>query len=184
MSSNRSLYMDRGVLLNLGATGHIIEILKILPYQCIVLDDECKLPISLWTHAQEDEEPSRREEISITSLMSAGVLEVEHFERERYEQAFVAFAFHVRDEQARLLTLVEQPGATLATDDKRLRKVLCCLAPHVPVMSTLACLYAWQTNLKLPDADLRAIVRNVAHKAQFTPSEDDPLVAWWQQLIR
>jgi hypothetical protein len=183
LSSIRSLYIDRGVLLNLGATGHLIEILETLPYRCIVLDDIYKLPLLLWTNAEEDEESSEREEISITSLTSAGILEVEQFEREGNMQAFVAFAFHVRDQQAKLLTLAEQHWATLATDDKRLRKVLNCHAPHVSMISTLTCLYTWQTHLQQPDEDLRSIARNMAQKAQFTPSEDEPLAAWWRQLI-
>lgn len=184
MRDNRTLYIDRGVILNLCATGRIVEILETLPYRCTVLDDVCQTPLLLCTNTQEDEEPLEREEISMASLVSTGVLEVEHFEQERYRQAFVAFAFHIRDRQAALLTVAEQRSATLAVDDKCIRRVLHRLAPYVPVMSTLTCLYTWQMKLQLPDADMRTTLRNMAHQAQFTPSDDDSLFAWWQRLVR
>jgi predicted nucleic acid-binding protein len=176
--------MDRGIILNLCATGCVVEILETLPYRSIILDDICQSPLFLWTSTPEDEELLAREEISITSLISAGVLEVEQFEKERYRQTYVAFASQIQDRQAALLTLAEQHSATLAIDDKRARKVLRHLAPYVPVFSTLACLNTWQTNRQLTNTDMRAILRNVADKAQFIPPDDDALFAWWQQLVR
>src|SRR5260370_12113449 len=132
MSSKRSLYIDRGVLLNLCATGHVGDILKALPFRCIILDDVCQSHLMLWTNIPEDKGLLEHETISIDSLVNSGVLEVEHFEQERFRQAFVAFASYIPDRQAALLTLAEQLDATLAVDDKRTRKVLHQLAPYVP----------------------------------------------------
>src|SRR5258708_22655655 len=154
MSGDRSLYIDRGVLLNLCATGYVGDILKALPFRCIILDDVCQSPLMLWTNPQEDEGLVEHERVSIASLVSTGVREVEHFEQERFRQAFVAFASYIPDRQAALLTLDEQLDATLAVDDKRTRKVLHQLAPYVPIKSTLSCLKTWQTSLQLPDSQI------------------------------
>ena len=183
MNDSRTLYLDGGVLLNLCATGHAVEILRALPYQCAILEDICQTPLFLWTQSNGGEELLEREEIAIAPLVSAGVLRVEHFEREQYKQAFVIFALRIRDRQAALLALVEQSDAALALDDKCTRRVLHRLAPHVLVISTLTCLYTWQMNVELPDGDLRAILIDVAHKAQFTPLDDDPLCGWWQRIV-
>lgn len=184
MSGDRSLYIDRGVLLNLCATGHMGDILKALPFRCIILDEMCQSPLMLWTNSQEDEGLVEHEGVSIASLVSAGVLEVEHFEQERYGQAFVAFASYIPDRQAALLTLAEQLDATLAVDDKRIRRVLHRLAPYVPIKSTLSCLYTWQMSLRLLDSQMQPILRKMAYRAQFTPSDGDPLLDWWQRIVR
>lgn len=183
MNDSRTLYLDRGVLLNLCATGRTVEVLRALPYQCTVLEDICQSPLFLWTQSHGGEELLEYEEITIDLLVSAGVLRVEHFVRERYKQAFVAFALHIRDRQAALLAIAEQRNGVLALDDKCTRRVLHRLAPHVPVISTLTCLYTWQMSGELPDTDMQAILKDVANKAQFTPPEDDPLYAWWQGIM-
>ncbi len=183
MNESRTLYLDRGVLLNLCATGYAVEILRALPYQCTVLEDICQSPLFLWTQSQGGEELLEREEIAIAPLVSTGVLRVEHFEREQYKQAFVAFALHIRDRQAAMLAIAEQSDAALALDDKCTRRVLRRLAPHLLVISTLTCLYTWQMNVEIPDADMRAILKDVVHRAQFTPPDDDPLCGWWQGIV-
>ncbi len=183
MNDSRTLYLDRGVLLNLCATEHTVEILRALPYQFAVLEDMCQSPLFLYSQSQESEELSSHQEISIAPLVSAGVLRVEHFEREQYKQAFLAFALHFPDRQAALLALAEQSDAALALDDKCTRRVLHRLAPNLLVISTLTCLYTWQVSTELPDVDMRSILRDVAHRAQFTPPEDDPLCGWWQGLV-
>jgi hypothetical protein len=181
--SSKTLYLDRGVLLNLCATGHAVEILRALSYQCAVLDDIYPSPLFLWTQSHGGEELLECQEIAIAPLVSAGVLSVEHFEREQYKQAFVAFALHIPDRQAALLALAEQSDAALALDDKCTRRVLHRLAPHQPVISTLTCLYTWQVSAEIPDVDMRSIVRDVAQRAQFTPPDDDPLCGWWQGIV-
>src|SRR5260370_7472356 len=114
MSGDRSLYIDRGVLLNLCATGYVGDILKALPFRCIILDDVCQSPLMLWTNPQEDEGLLEHERVSIASLVSSGVLEVEHFEQERYRQAFVAFASYIPNSQPPLLTLPDHLHPPLA----------------------------------------------------------------------
>jgi len=184
MSGDRSLYIDRGVLLNLCATGYVGDILKALPFRCTILDDVCQSPLMLWTNPQEDEGLLEHERVSIASLVSSGVLEVEHFEQERYRQAFVAFASYIPDRQAALLTLAEQLHATLAVDDKHTRRALDRLAPYIPIQSTLSCLYIWHVDLQLLDAQMQPILRNMAYQAQFTPPDGDPFLDWWQRIVR
>lgn len=182
MNNSNLLYIDLGIVVNLWATEHAVEILRAMPYRCAVLDKEEKKPLLLWTTSTSDEEPVVREEVSVTFLVKSGVLEVHQFQSKHYAQSYVSFAQHVSDTKAALLTLAASHSAMLATDDKRTRKVFRHFTPNSEVMSSLNFLQTWQMHLKLSDADLCTIVRFMRERAQFIPPADDPLFPWWKRL--
>ena len=183
MSEDTLLYLDKGVLVNLWATGHVIAILQAMPYRCAVIEEMYPSSLLLWATAQNDEEPVDREEVSVLSLVQSGMLELHSFQQEKYIQSYIPFAQHVPDTKAALLTLTTVQNGILASDDRRTRRIFRQFAPGATLLGTLSFLHAWQKQLTVGQADMQTIVRLIKQKAQFLPPEDDPLFPWWTELF-
>ena len=184
MGSDNLLYIDRGVLTNLCATECAVEILQALPYCCATLNVVVEMPLFLWSTSRAGEELSARTEAPLISLLNSGVLEVHPAQRELYRQIFIVFACHFRDVQADLFTLATAHSATLAVDDGCTRRILHDIAPDLSLTSTLTLLQSWQIKHQLPDAVVQPALQSMAYKAQFMPLEDDPLLMWWEKIIK
>jgi len=142
------------------------------------------MPLFFWSTSQEGEELSACTEGPLIPLLNSGALEVQTAQREQNRQIFIVFACRFRDVQADLFTLASVRGATLAVDDRCTRRILHDIAPDLALTGTLALLQNWQIKLQLSDAAVESPLQSMAYKAQFVPREDDPLLTWWETIIK
>ena len=96
---------------------------------------------------------------------------------------FVDFAALVDDGEAVTGALALHRGYSLATDDRKARRVLRERAPTVSQVSTLELLKEWADIGAVPVIELRAAMNLIQQSASFLPGGRESLYWWWQSIM-
>ena len=99
------------------------------------------------------------------------------------EATFVELAAVVDDGEAMTGALAAHRQCSLATDDRKARRVLGEQIPTVPLLSTLELLKLWVDGAAVPDTELRAAVEGIRVGASYVPGPRAPLYSWWQSIL-
>ena len=183
MHPSDCLVLDASCLLNLYATGRLREIalaagmqLEVAEY---VLENEV---IYTW---QTDATGTREEAVPVdlTPLVSEGLIRVVRMEHPDDQAAFVALAAAVDDGEAATAALAARRGCSIATDDRKARRVFGELMPDVPMVSTLDLLKLWADESQVPGDTLREAMDTMRQGASYVPSSREPLFEWWASIM-
>lgn len=178
-----TLLLDASCLLNLYATRRFRDITLALPYQLAVadyvLEEEA---LYVWrpdaTGIQEEPDP-----VDLSSLVDEGLMQVMGLVSPDEEATFVELAARVDDGEAITGALAAHRQCSLATDDRKARRVLGERLPAVPLLSTLELLRVWADSAAVPDADLRQAMDGMRLGASYVPGPRDPLYSWWWNIM-
>lgn len=178
-----ALLLDASCLLNLYATGRFRDITLALPYELAVADyvwEEEALYV--WrpdpTGAREEPEP-----VDLSAHIDEGLMRVMGLASPDEEATFVALAALVDDGEAITGALAAHRQCSLATDDRKARRVLSEHLPTVPLLSTLELLKLWADGAAVPDAELRQAMDGMRLGASYVPGPRDPLYTWWGNIV-
>ena len=183
MHHSECLVVDASCLLNLYATGHLREIALVVGKQLevaeYVLDNEA---IYTW---QTDSTGSREEAVPVdlTPLVSEGLLQVVKLEHPDDQATFLALAAVVDDGEAATAALARGRGCSIATDDRKARRVFEELLPDVSLVSTLDLLKLWADEGQVARDTLRKAMDAMRGSASYIPSRRDPLFQWWASVM-
>ena len=138
-----SLLLDANCLLNLYATGRLREITVALPYQFWVADYVVEYEaLFIWrpgpTDARDVQEP-----VDLTPLLEESLIQRKCLEHPAEEATYVDLAALMDDGEAITGALAFHRGSSVATDDRKARRVLGQYAPSVQLVSTLELLNLW-----------------------------------------
>ncbi len=178
-----SLLLDASCLLNLYATGRLREIAVTLPYQLRVTDYVLEREaLYVWrpssTGGQEVREP-----VDLSPLVDEGLIQVMRLEHPEEEATFVDLAALVDDGEAITGALALHRGCSVATDDRKARRVLGERTPSIQLVSTLELLKLWEEEGSVPGRVFRAALAEMQSGASYIPGERDPLYTWWQSIL-
>jgi predicted nucleic acid-binding protein len=175
--SERAVVLDTCVLINLLATGQIVEIAPVVAPTCLVCSAVSQESLYLRT-LEADAKP---ELVNLGPLFTAGTLSRTVLQGDAEEELYVTYALELDDGEAMSLAIAQSRNLTLATDDRKARRVIRENAPHLSVISTSDIIHAWSETRER--AAVVEAVRLIQSRARFRPSAPDPLTAWWEQLL-
>ncbi len=176
--------MDASCLLNLYATGSLREIaaatdtrFQVAQY---VLEHEA---IYTWVpNAQSGhDEPVP---VDVSPLIAEGLIHVIDLKDLAEQATFVELATLVDDGEAVTGALAFHRGCSVATDDRKARRVFGERIPSVQLVSTLELLRLWADDGQVTDINLRMAMIAMRSGASYIPSRRDPLFEWWAEITR
>ena len=183
MHLSECLVLDASCLLNLYATGRLREIALAVGVQVEVADYVLEREaIYTW---QTDSTGAREEPVPVdlTRLVEEGLIEVVRLEHSEDQATFVTLAALVDEGEAATGALALGHGCSVATDDRKARRVFGELMPDVPLVSTLELMKLWADNGQVPRDELRVAMDAMRISASYVPSSRDPLFEWWVVIM-
>lgn len=91
-------------------------------------------------------------------------------------------AVEVSDAEAEAAAIALRRGWTLATDDRKARRVALGIDPGLTLCGTTNILFRWQRQSRRGDGELARVLRSVQERARSCPHRADALRAWWDRL--
>lgn len=178
------LLLDASCLLNLYATGCLSVISATIEVQLHVADYVLEQEaIYTWvtdaTSGLEEPVP-----VDVSSLIAEGLIHVIRLESTVEQATFVGLAALVDDGEAVTGALALYRGCSVATDDRKARRVFGERIPSVQLVSTLDILKLWADTGQVADTDLQAAMMAMRSGASYIPSTRDPLFEWWSGIYR
>lgn len=178
------LVLDASCLLNLYTTGQLCAIsatvdvrLQIADY---VLEHEA---LYTWAHdvtsGQDEPVP-----VDVSPLVNDELVHVIGLESAAEQATFVELATLVDDGEAVTGALAFHRGCSVATDDRKARRVFGERVPSVQLVSTLELLKLWADLGRIADTDLREALIAMRSGASYIPGRRDPLFQWWAAIVR
>ena len=179
-----SLILDASCLLNLYATERFSEIAASLREQVgvahYVLEEEALfIRREASADGQDEQVP-----VDLSPMVSEGLVEVMRLESSNEETTFVALAALIDDGEAMTAALALHRGGSVATDDRKARRVLAEWAPTVPLISTLDLLSQWAETMSVPWRELRTALERIRSGASYVPGPGDPRYRWWLEAMQ
>lgn len=118
-------------------------------------------------------------EPKVSDLVSAGILEVRDLSSPRELEELVRFAGVVDDGEASVCALAVVHGGAVATDDRKVLRLLREEALGIEVLQTPELLHEWAVRASETDADVGRVLRSIEARARFVPRRDAPHFNWW-----
>ena len=178
-----SLLLDANCLLNLYATGLLREITVALPYQFWVADYVVEHEaLFIWRPCPIDARDVK-EPVDLTPLLEEGLIQLMSLVHQAEESTFVNLAVHLDDGEAITGALALHRDCSIATDDRKARRVLSQYAPSVELVSTLDLLKMWAEEVQVPRDELDAAMAEMRSGASYIPGTRDPLYNWWWSIV-
>lgn len=131
-----------------------------------------------------DEGAYERERVDLSDIIERRLLEVLSLETEEEYAAFVDFAAVLDDGEAEACALAIRRGLAVATDDRKVLRVLKTQHPSVPVVTTAGIVKHWAEASRISDAILQAALLDIEIRARFKPPKTDELQTWWLSMTR
>ncbi len=98
--------------------------------------------------------------------------------------AFTRFAIELDDGEASVCALAVHHDGGVATDDRKALRVLAAADLKGPALQTPELLFEWARRERIPEHQLREVLRAVRDRASFIPHKSAPHFLWWNGFIR
>ena len=183
MNPSDCLVLDASCLLNLYATGRLGEVVLTVGARIEVADYVLEHEaIYTW---QTDSTGTREEmvPVDLTPLVEEGLIRAVRLEHPEEQETFVALAALVDDGEAATAALALHRGCSVATDDRKARRVFGEFMPEVPLVSTLELMKLWADERQVPRDELRTAMDAMRDSASYVPSSRDPFFEWWTTVM-
>ena len=175
------LLLDAGCLLNLYATDRLLEIAAALPWQLAVVDyvleQEALYVRIIGAHKEQEETVP----VDLSPLIDEGLLLVVRLETPSEEASFVELAAILDDGEAVTGAIALNRGHLVAIDDRKARRVLGEKASGMRLVSTLDLMHQWCPSVSVQEVS--HALRAMQHRARYVPGQQDPLYAWWRDMM-
>ncbi|HET6381965.1 MAG TPA: hypothetical protein VFJ58_01130 [Armatimonadota bacterium] len=176
--SERSV-LDACCVQNLYATGAMPGILGALPY-AFVIGTRCRGEAP-WLKM---EKPGEREAVDLAPLLHAGLLEEQSLDGSLEMALFVELSRQMEDGEAEAAALAINRGYCLATDERKVRRILASSHRAPQIRTTSELLHEWQIRSGLSDEVCGAALKRVTFRASFSPPHSDKHRDWWLKLTQ
>lgn len=178
-----SLLLDASCLLNLFTTDRLREIIVALPYQLCVAGYVAEHEALYVRRAGSTDSEEARIPVDLSPLREKGLIQLLCMENPTEEATFVNLAVHLDDGEAITGALALHRDCSIATDDRKARRILSKYAPSLELLSTLELLKLWADETRVPLDELGAAMARMRSGASYVPGPRDPLYSWWQSSI-
>ncbi len=178
------LLLDASCLLNLYATGRLREIAEVLPYQLCVAGYVAEQEALFVRRAGTADAEEVKIPVDLSPLYEEGLMQLMCLEDPSEEATYVNLAAHLDEGEAITGALAFHRGCSLATDDRKARRVLGQLNPPVRLVSTLQLMKLWKEEAAVPQDELTRAMADMQSGASFIPGSRDPLYQWWLSEVQ
>ncbi len=179
-----TVLLDASCLLNLYATERFGVIASSLREHVAVADYVVDQEALYVRRRPSADAPEEQAPVDLSPLVPDGVVEVMRLERPEEEATFVSLAALMDDGEAVTGALALHRGCSVATDDRKARRVLGQRAPTVPLVSTLDLLSQWAEATSIPAPELRTAMECMRSGASYVPGPRDPRFEWWREVVQ
>lgn len=177
--TRRTVLLDTCVLINLLASGECEDILRVLNHRWMVCSAVEKESIYLRT----DNPPNSLELIDFAPLVSAGLLSICDIEGNEEANLFVNYAASLDDGEAMSLALALSRGHTLATDERKARRLFLEVTGKPEMLTgTSEILREWTGGNSISTDRAKIALLEITRRARFFPSTIDPNYKWWSDI--
>ena len=142
-SDHGILLLDASCLLNLYATGRLLEVAQALPWQLAVVDYVMEQEALYIRTVELYEGEVETVPVDLSPLIEGGLLVVVRLETAGEEAHFVELAANLDDGEAMTGSIARNRSHAVAIDDRKARRVLGEWAPGVRLVSTLELMQQW-----------------------------------------
>jgi hypothetical protein len=183
LSGCQAVLLDCCSLLNLYASRRMAEILQVLPVRCAVAEAVIS-EAAYVLRGGDGEDAAEREPLDLQPFTAFGRIEVWRLETEAEFTSFVGLAAEIDDGEAATCALCFHRAGAVVTDDRKTHRVMARSASQIPVVTTSQLLKCWAEATHAEEVVLRTMLLDIQTRARFVPGKQDPLLAWWEALIR
>jgi hypothetical protein len=172
--------LDACVLINLLASSRAEDILTGSEYRfgiCTVASSE-----SIYLRAADPSAPP--DEVKLDPFVKSKCLTVYALSGAAEQTLYVDYAADLDDGEAMTLALAFSRGFTMATDDRKARRIfLEEIGDVTRLLSTTQILRAWSTKIGLTAGELKKLLLEVSRRGRFSPPSGDPDFSWWSKAV-
>ena len=181
-SNHGILLLDASCLLNLYATGRLLQVAQALPWQLAVVDYVMEQEALYVRTIEQYEGQGETMPVDLSPLIDGGHLVVLRLESSSEEAHFVQLAASLDDGEAMTGAVARNRGYAVAIDDRKARRVLGEWAPGVRLVSTLELMQQWGASVHQIQEVSHAL-RSMRYGARYFPGPRDPLYEWWRNIV-
>ena len=130
----------------------------------------------------DEDDPTRLvpRDIDLDDAIAAGYIQMCQLKGQDELDAFVRFAMQLDDGEASCLAIAESRGWTVATDDRKARRI--ASENGISLIGTPELIQRWVDATSPNEAAIVEVLRRVERFARFRPRRTDPLHEWWVGL--
>jgi len=182
-SSRPSGALDACCLLNLYASGRLVEVLKVQPFGCITSAKAASECGYVWAGYDERGELVR-ESVDLGAATASGLLQIVSLSSEADLDLFVEWAGRVDDGEAETIAVALSCGAVVvATDDEKARREIAARAAALRLVDTPSMMKTWSEVKGIGAAELGEALLAIERRGRFRPSPKAALADWWQASV-
>ena len=130
----------------------------------------------------DEDDPTRLvpQDIDLGDAIAAGYIQPCQLEGPDEVDAFVRFAMQLDDGEASCLSIAMSRGWTVATDDRKARRI--ASENGIALISTPELVQRWVDATSPSGAAISELLGKIERFARFRPRRADPLHDWWADL--
>jgi hypothetical protein len=180
MPSQSVAILDACVLINILASGRAKEILTGSEYKfgiCTVVSKE-----SIYLRDADPNAPP--DTVDLEPFVKSKCLTVYALTGNQEQTLYVDYAADLDDGEAMTLSLAFSRGFTVATDDRKARRIfLEDTGDMTRLLSTPQILKGWSPRAGLTAVELKKMLLEVSRGGRFSPHSGDPEFTWWSKAV-
>jgi predicted nucleic acid-binding protein len=170
---NSHLLIDTCCLLNLCASGELLNILQVISISVqAAIVEEVK---------QELQKIENIEHFEIA--IKQNLLLIVDFQSDVEETAFINYASEIDDGEAATGAIAINRNWAIATDDKKAAKFLSQESPYLQIVSTPEIIKYWSKIANIESSKLSNVLNEIRVKARYCPDKNHSLKSWWEMAI-
>ncbi len=171
--------IDACCLINLYASGQEASILQACGKFCVSSEVQRE---ALRIRRVDEDDPTRlvSQDLDLGDAIAAGQIETCQLEGQDELDVFVQFAMELDDGEASCLAIAASRGWTVATDDRKARRI--ASESGIALTSTPELIQKWVAETSPDEPAIVELLRSIERFARFRPRRTDPLHAWWVGL--
>ncbi len=136
---------------------------------------------SLFIRVVSDKDDDKREPIEPQPFIDESLLTLVDVSCADETELYVRLAGDLDDGEAMAMAIAKLRGWTLATDDRKAKRLAVDLG--VPVVSTPELVQQWAEAGRMPPDRVKTILLNIESRARFTPAQNARCHDWWIAAI-
>lgn len=176
-----TVILDACVLLNLLASNEVENIIRVAAQEYLICEAVAKEAMCLRADSPDED---TFETIQVDDLITAGILKICTLENQLEESLYVNYAGLVGDGEAMSIAIAEVRGYTIATDDRKARRVaLEAFADVRRLLFTSDLIHQWADEEFIATERLKAALLDIRKRASFFPPKSDPNFHWWMDIL-
>lgn len=176
--SRKNVVLDTCVLINLLASGECEDILRGLNNHwlvCAAVEKE-----SLYLRTNDPHNPM--EAVTLAPLIAMKLLQLCNIESAEEARLYVNYATQLDDGEAMSVALAISRGYTLATDERKARRLFLEVSSPDRLICTSQIVKDWAEAIAISPERLKSALLQIVSRARFFPPAADSNVQWWSDL--